>query len=716
MSIKSMADGNVINNVLGIPATHSSVESTDAYMPEVGAYCIACNVGAEDGYYNAVIISYLLSDTLTGLRALAIRQAKGVEGYGRRKRGVFRKVFPGQSTVSTREGFTGRTDAGWDRSAADLSRDIADPLRRTVTGITGLHVGVDDAGVSVSGFVQRPDNVVVPPVFLPDGTNHYVVTLAGVSPLTRYTHGATNALPLVERTTKTQEFSLDHPIPLEIVGTPFLDYMLGSTKPFWVTGSHGDDYTNNQSVDHPTDDSIIPVGPATKDGKIPDRLGYIHESSLGNVVGSNQFDTTTYGYLLKTTLFPYTREGRFGTNVVSGFTPVVHSPNEVESLLAASAYYSRFNYEYNTTRLAVSKEGLVEFEIGATIPKENIPINDTQYEHPHGAGVSLAGHLVGSARLVIGKNRDQEESLDLTTIGQVVLRLGSDDCSLPTTRRDVQTQIRSKNDFVDERVLQYWSKSALTPGDSGSNPLQKVGGESVSLRSALDGGLVIRVGARDPNALRRHFINGYADPQGLRQWGINDAGRIDSRSGGRPTYPAGDNNYSFHNLANVGGDGPGFVPYKYSGSPIPTSMDRHGLSGDLHLVRDLLLRIGANPDSGQSLLLDLGGGMVLGIGKDKKGRSITASLDGGAEIVINKNDKGDALQLDIKGNVVQAVDGNYTIAATGDIILAANRSVLIQSQTGPVVIKAMKVLVKSLTGIIQEAIEFVSNQGGYNKG
>jgi len=64
-------------------------------------------------------------------------------------------------------------------------------------------------------------------------------------------------------------------------------------------------------------------------------------------------------------------------------------------------------------------------EIGSTLPKENI-LKHWQggYEHPHGAGRSLEAHLVGSAKIVIGKNRDEEDALDAQILGQSVIRLG----------------------------------------------------------------------------------------------------------------------------------------------------------------------------------------------------------------------------------------------------------------------------------------------------
>ena len=124
-------------------------------------------------------------------------------------------------------------------------------------------------------------------------------------------------------------------------------------------------------------------------------------------------------------------DGRFGADVSSGYDTVQDSDMHAEARLAASCYSIRFPYEYNTTRLDVTKEGFTSIEIGSTIPKENNQFGG-DYEHPHGAGRSLELHAVGSIKAVIGKNRDEEEAIDLQALGQVVMRLGADDTSLPT--------------------------------------------------------------------------------------------------------------------------------------------------------------------------------------------------------------------------------------------------------------------------------------------
>ena len=95
----------------------------------------------------------------------------------------------------------------------------------------------------------------------------------------------------------------------------------------------------------------------------------------------------------------------------------------------------------------------------------------------------------------------------------------------------------------------------------------------------------------------------------------------------------------------------------------------HGLSLDFHAVRDVLLRIGKNPSSGQSLLFDLDGGIVMAAGVDNQGRSLTGALDGGVEMTIGQSNAKKGLRLEINGDVDLMVKGNFHQHITGDYIL-----------------------------------------------
>jgi hypothetical protein len=507
-------------------------------------------------------------------------------------------------------------------------------------------------------------------------------------------------------------------MPPEILQEDLLDFVLGTTADPWqrttiqsVGGISYDSetYLVNQSYDSPQGTGT-PLGPTRNESITPQRRGFIVESASGTLVGYNRFDKSTYGKVLKPVLSPYTQLGRFGADFESGYLPVVNSADHAEARLAASTLSLRFPYEQNTTRWDVTKEGFTSFEVGATLPKENIPLAGG-YEHPHGAGRSLEGHLVGSLKLVVGKNRDEEDAIDLQALGQTVIRLGADDTSLPDRGRSILTQTRSQGDKVQKRSLNYWTAPKFGIGDAGVLT-NKTGMENISLRMGLDGGLVARVGARDPSVLRKHLINGYQDGQGKTAYPVTSQNRIDSHSPGRPVYtPSGDATYRFNDLTQVGTpqmpEIQGF--YAWSGMPV-SNADATGLSVDLHAVRDILLRVGANKD-GQSLLLDFLGGIVTALGADTYGRSITAALAGGAEITIQPNKQGKALRLEINGDIDITHKGNFQYLCTGDFITecTAWRHITKTDQ----LFSAQKIIHSALTRITNEAPDIVNNQGLY---
>jgi hypothetical protein len=123
--------------------------------------------------------------------------------------------------------------------------------------------------------------------------------------------------------------------------------------------------------------------------------------------------------------------------------------------------------------------------------------------------------------------------------------------------------------------------------------------------------------------------------------------------------------------------------FGWAGNPVTSTyqpnspVDSHGLSADLHFVRDVLLRAGKNPDSWQSVLVDTDGGVVMAVGKDKQGRSMTATFDGGLELVIGAKNSGTGadsmcgkgIRIEINGDVDMVVKGNKHELVTGEYIL-----------------------------------------------
>ena len=724
LSVRNQSDQIIYDNVVIFPAMSSNSEATSMVMPEVGQSGLGVFLSDMGGFVRVAVLTWTVSDLKSNVDGVAHRPQQVGEGYSTRKRGVHRKPYPGQHSQTLSGGYHSMEYAGWDRLAADLSQDLLDVNRRQWLQNTGRRVQYTDAGLSFTGAVQRPgaDATLVPAEMMPDGSIRQVVQLQEKAhPNTRYTEGRPDMLPLSENLDRIQEFSLDFPIPYEILESPMLDELLGTRTDLWqrtaIEKQAGDIMRDDQSflidqdVDHPYTPETKALGPTAGDGPTPRRRAWIMERAVGTLVGYNAWDKATYGHPLKPVLWPLTKAGRFGTNVESGYAPVKTSTDHVETRMATSTFMMRFPHEYNTTRLDVTKEGMVLLEIGATIPLENIGWDAGTYEHPWGAGRSLEAHLVGSAKVVLGKNRDEEESLDLTTLGQVVMRLGADDSSLPYAGRTVNTQNRGKADAVLARELQTWQSPKLKPGDVGDME-NKTGAENVSLRAATDGGVFLRLGARDVKSKRRHLKNGYADGQGHTPDAPGAGSR--ARTKGRPTYGAGDSPYLFNDLRTAAKGGTGLVPYFWSGDPVK-DMDLHGLSLDVHAVRDVFLRVGKNALMDQSILIDLEGGIVGIVGKDKKGRSLTASLLGGIELVVGPNATGQGVQLEVVGDVNMVIKGNWHVHATGDIVFDAMGSIHSLAKKEHIT-KGMNIRGTALVQHVSEAPDVVHHQGGHPRG
>ena len=712
--------GEVFVGVTKFPVVSSGVRSTNMELPERGWCGLAIFDSWRPAAHTVAVITWIPSDIVSGLDAIAHRPSTDptLEGFGTRTRGVHRKPYSGQASATSSQGV--HTFSGPSREALtrDLSEDVTDPDRRERVQTTGRTVDYTEAGLRVRGPVNRPgaDPGEVPPEYLPDGTVRQVVFLQeSKEHAARYLAGTPDLLPLVESLERVQEFGLDFPVPREVLESALLDEVLGVDAAPWarteVTTQNGvqrDDqsYLVDQASDHPHDHGGSALGPAPKDGATPRRRGWIAERVTGTLVGYHRADVANYGKVLKPVLFPYTRQGRFATDLETGFRPVRASQDHVETRLAAVASMTRFPFDYNTTRVAVTKEGQVLFEIGATIPKENIGLDGSTYEHPHGAGRSIEGHVVGSTKLFLGKNRDEEDSLDVRTSGQVLLRIGADDGSLPDAGRSVQTQSRARGDAPDKRTLQYWKNPKLRPGDAGSLD-EKVGAENVSLRAATDGGVFLRLGARNPKARRRHLMNGYVDGPGREAYAPGTGTR--AVSNGRTDYGPGDANYRFNDLLKAGANRSKEKLYMPAGDCI-VDLDAHGLSGDIHAVRDIFLRIGKNKLSDYSLLLDLEGGIVGIVGKDKKGRSLTSTFLGGVEISIGAAANGQAMALEVVGDVNWAIQGNWHVHCTGDIVFDAMKGIYTLAKDN-ISMKGTNIHQSALVKLVTEAPDLPHNQG-----
>ena len=733
LSVMNLSTQVIIDNVVAFPTVSSSLESSDDTLPDVGQIGIGTYSTFNEGAAMIVVLTWMSYNHVAKLDAIAMRDLPStpasITGWATRHRGVHRKAYPGQRSATNSHGLHQFEGSGWDRLAADLSQDRLDADRRQRTQLTGRKVSYDESGLRLSGPVNRPGAAPLAKETLPDGTTRSVAYLLdGAGYTDRYFGGKSDVVPLTEVMAKVQEFALDYPLPCEVLESSEMDTILGTTADLWArttvvrqNGIARDDqsFLADQDVDDKDNPSTIPgsapCGPSGGEGNSPRRRGWMIEKAEGTLVGYNTWDTPTYGFPLKPTLWPLTKADRFGTNVETGHLPVATSPDHVETRLAATAFMVRFPYEYNTTRFQVTKEGQVQVEIGATMPRENIgfdsnPTTGSTYEHPWGAGRSFEAHLVGSAKMVIGKNRDEEDSLDLTTLGQVVMRLGADDGSLPNVGRQVITQIRGSKDAHLARSLQYWSVPTLKPGDAGSlNAGQKTGAENVSLRAALDGGTFLRLGARNPLSKRRHLVNGYVDGPG-RQQDVPGSG-TGARTKGRPVYGVGDAIYQFNDLTQAGSPLTNLQPYFWSGDPTEGGVDYHGQSLDAHAVRDIFLRVGKNNLSGQSILIDLDGGIVGIVGQDKKGRSMTGDFQGGIELTVGSSNNGQAIQLDILGNVNMVIQGHYHVYATGDICFNAEGSIHTVAHEN-ISQKGTRIESLALVQHVTQCADIVHDQGG----
>jgi len=159
------------------------------------------------------------------------RSISGHAGWNLRVRGNYRKAYPGQKTTITSQGYSERQDDGWDRLAADLSRDWLDPESRTWSHTTSRTVHYTDAVTSFNGPIVRPGATGVAADALPDGRTRQIVYLApGAKAGDRYVAGHQDVIALVEKTEKIQEFALDFPIPIEALGTALLDTALAPRR------------------------------------------------------------------------------------------------------------------------------------------------------------------------------------------------------------------------------------------------------------------------------------------------------------------------------------------------------------------------------------------------------------------------------------------------------------------------------------------------------
>src|SRR5271170_2863558 len=153
LTAQDLRDQTTYSEITIFPTNASSFTSTDINMPEPGSIGMGMNWVYEAGFKQIAIICWIASGITPAVDSIAQRAVEGdqITGWTDRIRGMYRKAYPGQKTVTYTEGYSERTSSGWDRSGADYSRDRLDPDRRDWAQLTGRKVTYTDAGVSFSG-------------------------------------------------------------------------------------------------------------------------------------------------------------------------------------------------------------------------------------------------------------------------------------------------------------------------------------------------------------------------------------------------------------------------------------------------------------------------------------------------------------------------------------------------------------------------------------
>jgi hypothetical protein len=217
------------------------------------------------------------------------------------------------------------------------------------------------------------------------------------------------------------------------------------------------------------------------------------ERVIGTVVGNDPYSLrgrSSYGKLLRPVVFnsPTDSEGSPRLEVVR------NHPEENEKSLVA-AYLYRMARPDGLGELFVShdKEGHVFLSIPASTSKaSNL-----------GAGRSLEADLKGSAKVVLGANKNTRSSLDLTTSGGMSWNIGT----LSTNNRSIDLQTKGGIAIKSGQDRDGASMSAEMSGDVGiavegsygiatsEDHITKVGGKQEISNSGLD----ISVGLGDAN-------------------------------------------------------------------------------------------------------------------------------------------------------------------------------------------------------------------------
>ena len=649
-------------------SSDSSRSGEAGSLPSVNSYvlvgCINKGVSSE-----WVLLGTVRSGDRSGQALLALKEHPEAPESNVVERQLSRKTKSSEFQIMAENGGEALFDEGYSFLAKDLSEIKSDFI--TETQISNLHNVVTQ---SFNGRVQQGAAVRM----LPDQTGLYAhpsgltfqyVTPDGLDPALRYQDGSNPGLIATEEVHVYHELTDLIPDP-----TPYIEgQMQGHTtdlneiSTFQASQGKAGDWSR-MSSDNPPDTQIIVVplddnphkpNPAQKlytmdNISIQHRkdLRYTHDS---NLIGA--FETDPIRYL--SVLVPQVMFNKHETNFMHDHQTLKdpHPHPKFRLRVPVRAEYSPLIY--NQTAYYQTKEGYQQWVMGATLPKENHPVTGAT-THYKGAGRSAEIFTFGGLEAVLGKTQDEEESLSLTTIGQVFAHIGADSGKAPHAGRTIKGLNKLTGEMESLEVYNW--TPLLTPGGN-SSYVHKGMAENLSLVLTTDGGMSARFGARDARVSRKFVSNGF-DPTGRSKGGFSD-----SHNANRKVYGTGDSIYSFHKLSQATSGNLTAVPCKKGADSYAAfDPDIHGRSWDIHLCSDWFMRVGKNPASGMSWAMDTDGGLLWWVGKDNHGRSLVLQADGGAQIHLNAASNGEALNLHITGNVNEFIDGSVTRTISGDLV------------------------------------------------
>lgn len=390
-------------------------------MPEVGSIAIVgFTASHQDRATRPLILSFLPNGFKTALRfdpfgaaprnseelevptEVAQTELKGIYGVDRRK---MRKIYPGTVYGMSDKGSELILDSGvrlFDRSGSEFMLRDADSAG--ILTVNDLYT-TTAAGRSRTGRVVR-DGLNVPSDFLIDGK----------FPLDH---------PLFDELADAGIIFDDGSLVSDVNGLPSVTLPDGR-KTTVITENLEDpnDITSRAFTEQRTEiqefsDGLLPFSDAHGfDADVLSPEAHYHpfiERVSGTVVGNDPYTSqgrTLYGQLLKPVLF----NEPSSTAARPRMEPIENSESETEkSLAAASLYRMRRPDGLGELFLAHDKEGHVFLSIPAsTSKKSNL-----------GAGRSVEADIKGSTKLVMGADKNDNVSMDLTTSGGLKWTLGS---------------------------------------------------------------------------------------------------------------------------------------------------------------------------------------------------------------------------------------------------------------------------------------------------